>query len=131
MTVRRVIAAATVLLALATPTAAASPVRHHGLPVTIEATAPSLVPEGVAWDPTRRAFLVGSIRHGTVSVVRPDGRVDTLVSDPRMVSTFGLHVDAARGRLLVSYADMGLGERSTPQTTGVQSGVGIFDLRTG
>lgn len=104
---------------------------YKGIPRVVEGRAESLHPEGVAWDPTRRAFLAGSIRHGTVSVVTRDGRVRTLVSDPRMVSTFGLHVDAARGRVLVTYADMGLGARSTPATTGVQSGVGIFDLRTG
>ncbi|WP_216212207.1 SMP-30/gluconolactonase/LRE family protein [Amycolatopsis aidingensis] len=120
-----------VLLAgLLVPVPAAVAVPHRP-PETISATADSLHPEGVAWDPSRRAFLVGSIRHGTVSVVRPDGTVRTLVSDPRMVSTFGVHVDAARGRILVTYADMGLGERSTEETTFTSSGVGIFDLATG
>ena len=42
-----------------------------------------------------------------------------------MVSTFGVQVD--RGRLLVAYGDIGFGERSSPG----QSGLGIFDLRTG
>jgi histidinol dehydrogenase len=85
----------------------------------------------VAWDPTRQALLVGSTRHVTVSVVRPDGQVRTLVSDQRMVSTFGLRVDAARNRLLVAFADIGVGERTGPGTFYRQSGVGIFDLRTG
>ncbi|MET1072024.1 MAG: SMP-30/gluconolactonase/LRE family protein [Umezawaea sp.] len=100
-------------------------------PATITGRAASLHPEGVAWDPTRQALLVGSSRHGTVSVVRPDGRVSTLVSDPRLISTFGLRVDAARNRLLVTFADIGIGERSGPDTTYRQSGVGIYDLRTG
>lgn len=101
------------------------------LPETITGHAAALHPEGVAWDPTRRALLVSSTRHGTVSVVRPDGRVRTLVSDERMVSAFGLRVDAARNRLLVAFADIGVGERTGPETYYRQSGVGIFDLRTG
>src|SRR4051812_41151603 len=84
-------------------------------PATITGHAAAVHPEGVAWDPSRQAFLVGSARHGTVSVVRPDGRVSTLVSDPRMVSTFGLRVDVARHRLLVAFADIGVGERSGPE----------------
>jgi DNA-binding beta-propeller fold protein YncE len=124
------IAAVTALLNVTTaaPGSAATTATAAG-PV-IRGTGDSLYPEGVAWDPTRRAFLVGSARHGTVSVLRPDGAVSTLVSDERMVSTFGLAVDAARGRLLVTYSDLGVGERSTPRTTGQLSGLGIFDLAT-
>jgi len=116
-------------VATATPgsagTAAAAP-----CPV-IHGTGDSPYPEAVTWDPTRRAFLVGSVRHGTVSVLRPDGTLATLVSDRRMVSTFGLKVDAAHGRLLVTFGDLGLGTRSTPETTNQLSGLGIFDLATG
>jgi len=104
-------------------TATAHPLR---LPPVIRGTAPALHPEGFAWDPTRGAFLVGSVKHGTVSVVRPDGSTRTLVSDPHLDSTFGVHVDVRRGRFLVAYADLGLGDR-----TGGASGIGIFDLRTG
>ena len=104
-------------------TATAHPLR---LPPVIRGTAPALHPEGFAWDPTRGAFLVGSVKHGTVSVVRPDGSIRTLVSDPHLDSTFGVHVDVRRGRFLVAYADLGLGDR-----TGGASGIGIFDLRTG
>jgi sugar lactone lactonase YvrE len=103
----------------------------RALPPVVAGAAASLHPEGVAYDPTRCAFLVGSLRHGTVSVVRRDGSVRMLASDPQMVSTIGVHVDAARNRLLVVYADLGVGERSTPATTMALSGVGFFDLRTG
>jgi sugar lactone lactonase YvrE len=91
----------------------------------------SLYPEGVAWDPTRRAFLVGSARHGTVSVLRPDGTTRVLVSDPVLVSSFGIAVDTRRGRLLVTFGDIGVGERSGPATARIQSGLGIYDLATG
>lgn len=121
-----VLAAATA--AVAAPAAQATP---GDLPAVITGSAPRLHPEGIAWDPLRRAFLLASVRHGTVSVVRPDGAVRTLASDPRMISVFGVHVDAPRGRVLVAYGDHGNGARSTPATTGRSSGVGIFDLRTG
>lgn len=97
----------------------------------IEGTAPSLIPEGIAWDPVRHTFLVSSLRHGTVSAVRPDGTVRTVVSDPSMVCTLGVHVDVRRRRLLVAFADLGVGEHSTPETTFQAAGLGIFDLVTG
>ncbi|SFR28531.1 SMP-30/Gluconolaconase/LRE-like region-containing protein [Lentzea waywayandensis] len=114
----RVLLAVLAVLVLFTGTAQATP-RH------IEARSPSLHPEGVAWDPGRGQFLVSSLRHGTVSLVGTNGRVRPLVTGTHMVSTFGLHVDG--GRLLVTYGDIGFGERSVPG----QSGLGIFDLRTG
>jgi sugar lactone lactonase YvrE len=85
------------------------------LPKTINGHGTALHPEGVAWDPTRHAFLIGSLHHGDISVVGADGRARTLVHDPRVTQTLGLHVDAPRSRLLAVTAD----------------GVGIFDLRTG
>jgi len=97
----------------------------------LRASAPSLHPEGIAWDPTRAAFLVSSFRHGTVSVVRRDATVRTLVSDPLMVSTLGVRLDVVRRRILVAFADVGVGERSSPQTMFTGSGLGIFDLATG
>ncbi|GAU70381.1 Syd protein [Streptomyces sp. NBRC 110611] len=109
------------------PAAARTPVHS---PV-ITSRAPTLHPEGVTWDPTRQAFLVGSVRHGTVSVVRPDGTVRTLVDDRLMVSTLGITVDPVRRRVLATYQDPGFGTRTSCRTRGKQSGLGIFDLTTG
>ncbi len=114
----RVALAVLAALLLVTGTATATP-------GSVVASAPSLHPEGVGWDPTRGQFLVSSLRHGTVSLVSPSGRVRPLVTGTKMVSTFGLRAD--RGRLLVAYGDIGFGERSAPG----QSGLGVFDLRTG
>ncbi|MGW6931532.1 hypothetical protein ACWGE0_15875 [Lentzea sp. NPDC054927] len=114
----RIALAVLAALLLVTGTASAAP-------RSIAGSSPSLHPEGVQWDPSRGQFLVSSLRHGTVSLVSTSGRVRPLVSGTRMVSTFGVQVD--RGRLLVAYGDIGLGERSSPG----QSGLGIFDLRTG
>lgn len=88
-------------------------------------------PEGVTWDPTRHAFLVGSIATGRIDVVNRAGRARVLVEQAPGVSTFGLHVDAARNRFLVTYGDIGSGERSSPATAYIQSGVAIYNLRTG
>ncbi|WP_063835282.1 SMP-30/gluconolactonase/LRE family protein [Streptomyces sp. NRRL S-118] len=131
------LAAAALLAGTATGATGASPPPASATPAAapvprqITGYAPALHPEGIAWDPTRRAFLVSSVRHGTVSVVRPDGRTTALVSDPRVVSTYGLHVDAVRGRILVAYADLGVAERSEPGTVHRVGGLGVYDLRTG
>ncbi|GAB2842452.1 hypothetical protein [Lentzea nigeriaca] len=114
----RVALAVMAALLLVTGTAEATP-RHIG------GVAESLHPEGVQWDPTRGQFLVSSLRHGTVSLVSQTGRVRTLVSGTKMVSTFGIQLD--RGRVLVAFGDIGFGDRQEPG----QSGLGIFDLRTG
>ncbi|GIJ50743.1 hypothetical protein Val02_76290 [Virgisporangium aliadipatigenens] len=101
---------------------------HSVEQVTVPAA--GLHPEGVAWDPTRNALLVSSATEGSVSVVTPRG-VRPLAGDPRMISTFGITVDARRGRLLVTYGDLGVSPRSTPETVKKVGGLGIFDLRTG
>jgi sugar lactone lactonase YvrE len=100
-------------------------------PSTVEGVAASLHPEGVAADPARRRFLVGSTTHGTVSAVGLDGAVRPLVSDSRLVTTMGVAVDAPRHRLLVANADLGVADRSTAATTFNLGAVGSYDLRTG
>lgn len=106
---------------------------HPARPRQITGHADSLHPEGIAWDPTRRAFLVTSPRHGTVSLVGFDGRVTPLVDDPDpvIVSTVGVAVDAPRSRLLVAYHDLGVGTRSTPGTFLKVSGLAVYDLVSG
>lgn len=124
----------TLVLLLSVAAGLAVPVSAPGAagpPELITSEAATLHPEGVAWDPFRRTFLVGSVRHGTVSVVRANGTVDTLVDDGVMVSAIGVHVDAPRRRVLVAYQDPGVGTRTSEQTLLKQSGLGIFDLGTG
>jgi sugar lactone lactonase YvrE len=103
----------------------------RGLPSVINAQGDTLYPEGVAYDPSRRALLVSSARNGTVSVVGRDGKARTLINDPTLISTFGLTVDEKRKRVLVTFGDIGVGTRTSPTTAQRQSGLGIFDLRTG
>jgi sugar lactone lactonase YvrE len=117
------------LLGSAGPAAAVR--SRTGLPPVITGSGPGLYPEGTVWDPTRHAFLVSSARLGTVSVVRPDGTTTVLVDDPALVSTFGLTIDVRRGRILITYADLGVGARTSPQTQHRLSGLAIADLATG
>ncbi|MGW6932366.1 hypothetical protein ACWGE0_20090 [Lentzea sp. NPDC054927] len=115
------------LILLLTPITAHASTRCE--PV-IMGTGPSLHPEGVTYDPIRHRFLVGSVTHGTVSRVE-NGQARTLVDDPWLITTMGLAVDARRGRVLVTNADLGLADRSKPETTRAFAGLGIYDLRTG
>lgn len=100
-------------------------------PDLVSGSAPRLHPEGVAYSPNQNRFLVGSVTSGSVSVVQPRGSVRTLVEDPLLITTMGLVVDARRGRLLVVNGDVGISERSTPDTVRKTAGLGIYDLRTG
>ena len=100
-------------------------------PDTLIGSAPTLHPEGIAYDPLRDRFLVGSLPHGTVSVVNRDGSVRTLVDDPMLITTMGLHVDLLRGRVLAVNGDVGLAQRSTPDTIRKTAGLGIYNLFTG
>lgn len=115
-------------LVVALSVVTAAPASAHQRSDVITGHSAELHPEGVTWDPVRNAFLLGSVRHGTVEVLR-DGVTRTLAADPRMISTFGLHV--AGTKLYVTYADMGLARRSTPDTTFKSSGLAVFDLFTG
>ncbi|PBC71824.1 sugar lactone lactonase YvrE [Streptomyces sp. TLI_235] len=133
-------ALATTLAAVPALPAAAAPAAHtaaavpagYGRPAVITGHADTLHPEGATWDPAHRRFLVGSLRHGTVSAVSPDGTVTPLVDDPAvLVSTVGIHVDAARGRLLVANGDPGVSVRTDPAGSGRIAGIGAYDLATG
>jgi sugar lactone lactonase YvrE len=100
-------------------------------PDLVTGSAARLHPEGVAYAPDQHRFLVGSVTHGTVSAVRPDGTVRTLVDDPALVTTMGLAVDARRGRLLVVNGDVGISDRTTPGTLRKTAGLGIYDVHSG
>lgn len=110
---------------------------HTALPDLITGSGQAIHPEGVVWDPTRSAFLIGSIRYGTVSVVGGDGTPRTLIDDPELIATGGIRVDVPRNRLLVTYDDVYAGPDallsvgSTPETRGRHAGLAVYDLRTG
>ncbi len=104
--------------------------RRPGQDVIVSHAA-DVYPEGIAWDPTRRAFVVGSALKGTLSVIRLDGTVTELAPSVGMVSTLGVRIDTARGRILVAYSDFWIRQRLPVGDQPPTSGVAIYDLRTG
>ena len=118
-----------VALGAALVLAPAAPAAAH--PPVITGHSASLHPEGVAYDPYRDGFLVTSLKHGTVSTVDRHGRTRVLVGDPGLISTIGVHVDAARDRVLVAGSDNGVGDRTGPATAGRTAQLGIYSLSTG
>ncbi|MFD8782194.1 hypothetical protein [Kitasatospora sp. NPDC059599] len=100
-------------------------------PAVITGHAPTLVPESGVWDASHHRFLLGSLRHGTVSAVGTDGSVRTLVQDPALTEIAGLRIDPVHHRVLVTDLDNGVGERSSAATFGKIAGIGAYDLDTG
>jgi sugar lactone lactonase YvrE len=95
----------------------------HGLPPVLRPAAQNLFPEGVTWDPTRQALLVGSITApAVVSAVGRDGVARPVVSDPDLIGFVGMKVDVRRNRILAV--------SGSPFLPG-PSYLGIYDLRTG
>jgi len=109
--------------------AAADAACHRG-PEAITAQAPNLYPENLTWDPTRRAFLVGSARYGTISTVGLDGTVRELSPAFGIVSTLGIKIDLPRNRFVVAYTDYWI-RQAMPLPQPPTSGVAVFDLTTG
>ncbi|OLF13292.1 hypothetical protein BU204_28060 [Actinophytocola xanthii] len=111
-------------MAAAAPAATGVAQATHGhLPPVLTPAAVNQFPEGVAWDPTRQALLVGSVTMPPViSAVGRDGVARTVVTDPGVPAFLGLKVDARRGRIVAVYGVPGF-----PAPTGL----GIYDLATG
>ncbi|MFD8708108.1 hypothetical protein ACFV1W_36935 [Kitasatospora sp. NPDC059648] len=132
-TVRRaVVALAAAALLGAAGTLPAAAAAHCPAPAVITGHAPTLVPETAVWDQAHRRFLVGSMRHGTVSAVALDGTVRTLIDDPATLTEIaGLRIDQPHRRILVTNLDNGIGERSGPATLGRLAGIAAYDLDTG
>ncbi|KAK2453411.1 Calcium-dependent phosphotriesterase superfamily protein [Trifolium repens] len=64
---------------------------------------PNLYPESLAWDSKKQHFLVGSLRHRTISSISDAGIVETLITDtslPENVTVLGLTVDSRNNRIL-------------------------------
>ena len=85
------------------------------------------IPEGIEYDTANGRFLVGSLREGSVYQLARDGRLTPIVEDSELVSSVGIEVDEARGRLLVANSDS-----SIFVSGGVgQAKLGVFDLSSG
>ncbi|KAG5228943.1 hypothetical protein OIU76_018346 [Salix suchowensis] len=74
-------------------------------PHVIHFRSPNLYPEGIAYDPSARHFIVGSLHHRTLHSVSDDGVIETLISDPSLppnTTILGLAVDILNNRLLAA-----------------------------
>jgi sugar lactone lactonase YvrE len=121
----RLLLLATALVVGVTAPAEAAP-RSPGFPEVLRPSAVAQFPEGVAWDPTRQALLVGSLgtvvggRPAVISAVGRDEVARTVVSDDEMPAFLGLKVDARHRRIVAVFG-----------VPGGPGGLAVYDLRTG
>lgn len=101
------------------------------LPEVVKVNSPALYPEGVEWDEANQRFLVGSLRKGTLGSVKDDGSYEVFATDPRMISSIGVELDAARDRVLVCNSDAGAGEKTGKETMGKLAALAVFQLSSG
>jgi sugar lactone lactonase YvrE len=105
-----------------------APAARPTLPAEILIHDAGLHPEGVEWDGVRGRFLVSSATRGSVTAVHDDGSLHPFAEADGVTSSLGLHIDAARDRLLVAGADFtAIGD---PQLRG-EAKLAIHDLGTG
>jgi sugar lactone lactonase YvrE len=96
-------------------------------PDIIVAERSGFIPEGIEYDRTQDRFLLGSLRDGSVYALAADGRLTPVVEDAELVSSVGIEVDEARGRLLVVNSDSSIFSSGGPG----QAKLGVFDLASG
>lgn len=94
-------------------------------------TATQTYPESVAWSARQHVFMVGSVRHGTVGKITPDGTYKAFIHDDRLISTLGLLVDDRHNTLWVTNSDPGAGERTSEATRGKLAAIATYDATTG
>lgn len=97
----------------------------------IRFTADKNYAESMSWSATQNRFFVGSVTHGTIGTVSPDGDYRPIVTDETLVSTVGILVDDARNTLWAANSDPGAGTRTMAATQGKLAGVATYDATTG
>lgn len=101
------------------------------LPAAVAFTQAGLYPEGTQYDDQQAHFLVSSQTAGRIGQVTDDGTYASFADDAQLISTIGLHLDAARNRLLAAVSDPGYNPaRTTAATKGKLAAVAIFDRNT-
>lgn len=94
-------------------------------------TADTVYGEGVAWSAQQQAFLVSSVRHGTVGKVTMEGHYTPFITDSQLVASVGMALDVKRKTLWVAVGDLGASDRSGPSTQGKLAAVAAYDAQTG
>lgn len=114
---------------VATPLALAAQLAMAGGDIGF--TADTAYPEGVAWSAQQQAFLVSSVRHGTIGKVTLRGAYSAFITDSALVTTAGLALDAKRNLLWVAIGDLGAATHSGPATQGKLAAVAAYNAKTG
>lgn len=99
----------------------------------ISFTMPQMYAEGIAYNSVSNEFLVSSLHYGIVGAIGMDGKYRQWERSggERFLSSFGIKIDAPRGRVLVCMSDLGVSENSTATSKHKLAGVAIYDLMTG
>jgi sugar lactone lactonase YvrE len=74
-------------------------------PNKIAFTAPSLYPEGIAFDTKNNIAYVGSVKTGTIGTVDAAGKYTEVLVDKELKSSFGMKVDERAKKLWVCVGD--------------------------
>jgi sugar lactone lactonase YvrE len=101
------------------------------LPDAVTFSFPGLYPEGFGYDEAGARFLVSSVTEGDVFAVTPEGEIERFITDERLISSTGVTVDTAAGRVIVASGDVMASGRSSEETAFVTASIGIYDLETG
>ena len=96
------------------------------VPEVVRIADPGLHPEGIEWDAAGQRFLVSSVTRGTVTSVHDDGSHVVFLDDADVVSSIGIHIDRANGRLLVANSDV-----AAFQGNPGHAKIGSYDLASG
>jgi sugar lactone lactonase YvrE len=99
--------------------------------VAVRLDDPSLLAEDVAWDASRRRFLVSSIHHSKIVAVTVDGKAsDFATAGPEAWGIYGLALDVARARLWATTAAGATCENYDAADSG-RTALLAYDLRDG
>ena len=90
-----------------------------------------LYPEGITYDVKADQFLVSSMRHGKIGRVGRDGVYHQFISDPKLVSSVGIHIDPGRNLLLVAISDPGVAVGTKKSTQAKLAGLAVYNLTSG
>lgn len=82
-------------------------------------------PEGMAYEPVNKCFIISSAAQGTVGAVTPDSKYTPVVMSPDLTSTTGIKVDKANARVWVCNVSTGIGAWSLKDA----SKIFFIDLR--
>lgn len=100
------------------------------IPERIPFSATRQYPESIAYAPSLDKFLISSITQGKVGVLDEKGHyADLIKNDKLLISSIGIKVRA--NQLYVCNSDLGISDKSTPQTTLKTAGLFIYNIISG